>query len=68
MARMQEAEKPASIRVEDYTDEKNVGVGHGGDYSGAVKKTSKEEIKLVRKLDIRIMGVLWAMYFLVSAR
>ncbi|KAH7125225.1 major facilitator superfamily domain-containing protein [Dendryphion nanum] len=36
----------------------------GADYSGAVKKTSPEEIKLVKKLDRRIMGILWAMYFL----
>ncbi|OAQ95017.1 MFS transporter [Purpureocillium lilacinum] len=34
------------------------------DYSGAVKKTSQEEIRLVRKLDYRIMPTLWAMYFL----
>jgi hypothetical protein len=35
-----------------------------GDYSGAVAKTDPEEMKLVRKLDIRIMSILWAMYFL----
>jgi hypothetical protein len=35
-----------------------------GDYSGAVAKTDPEEMKLVRKLDIRIMTILWAMYFL----
>lgn len=34
------------------------------DYSGAVKKTDPAEIKLVRKLDWRIMPTLWAMYFL----
>lgn len=34
------------------------------DYSGAVKKTDPEEIRLVRKLDYRIMPTLWAMYFL----
>jgi hypothetical protein len=34
------------------------------DYSGAVDKTSAEEIALVRKLDWRIMPTLWAMYFL----
>ncbi|KAH7081213.1 major facilitator superfamily domain-containing protein [Paraphoma chrysanthemicola] len=35
-----------------------------GDYSGAVAKTDPEEMKLVKKLDIRIMSILWAMYFL----
>lgn len=35
-----------------------------GDYSGAVAKTDPEEMKLVRKLDVRIMTILWAMYFL----
>ncbi|ORY71930.1 major facilitator superfamily domain-containing protein [Pseudomassariella vexata] len=35
-----------------------------GDYSGAVKKTDPLEIKLVRKLDYRIMPMLWAMYFM----
>lgn len=34
------------------------------DYSGAYKKSSPEEIRLVRKLDCRIMPTLWAMYFL----
>ncbi|KAF2015180.1 MFS general substrate transporter [Aaosphaeria arxii CBS 175.79] len=43
-------------------DSKNV--ESGADYSGAVKKTSPEEIALVRKMDIRIMSILWAMYFL----
>ncbi|KAL9949168.1 hypothetical protein D7B24_008728 [Verticillium nonalfalfae] len=36
----------------------------GADYSGAVKKTSPEEIALVRKLDWHIMPTLWSMYFL----
>lgn len=31
----------------------------GSDYSGAVKKTSAEEISLVRKLDLRVMPTLW---------
>lgn len=35
-----------------------------GDYSGATAKTSPEEIRLVRKLDMRIMPIMWAMYFL----
>ena len=35
-----------------------------GDYSGAVAKVDEREIALVRKLDLRIMPTLWAMYFL----
>ncbi|SPO06283.1 related to putative tartrate transporter [Cephalotrichum gorgonifer] len=35
-----------------------------GDYSGAVAKSDPAEIALVRKLDFRIMPILWAMYFL----
>ena len=38
------------------------------DYSGAAKKSSPEEIALVRKLDIRIMPTLWCMYFLNYVR
>ncbi|CAJ2504960.1 Uu.00g123540.m01.CDS01 [Anthostomella pinea] len=33
------------------------------DYAGAQAKTDPLEIKLVRKLDMRIMPVLWLMYF-----
>ncbi|KAF2004060.1 MFS general substrate transporter, partial [Amniculicola lignicola CBS 123094] len=43
--------------------EKNV-QAEARDYSGAVKKTDVAEIKLVRKMDIRIMTILWAMCFL----
>ncbi|KAL0783728.1 hypothetical protein CaCOL14_001634 [Colletotrichum acutatum] len=35
-----------------------------GDYSGAHEKTDPAEIALVRKLDRRIMPILWAMYFM----
>jgi len=34
------------------------------DYSGFAKKSDPREIALVRKLDIRIMGSLWSMYWL----
>ncbi|KAJ5103812.1 hypothetical protein N7532_004341 [Penicillium argentinense] len=34
------------------------------DYSGATAKTDPAEIRLVRKLDMRIMPIMWAMYFL----
>lgn len=40
-------------------DEKGRVAEPGADYSGAVKKTSAEEIALVRKLDLRIMPTLW---------
>jgi hypothetical protein len=50
--------------VETATMHEKDAVAQGGDYSGAVKKTSEEEIRLVRKLDWRIMPTLWAMYFL----
>jgi len=36
----------------------------GADYSGAVSKTDTAEIALVRKLDMRVMPALFAMYFL----
>ncbi|KFA71228.1 hypothetical protein S40288_03857 [Stachybotrys chartarum IBT 40288] len=60
-------QKPEENRVEMQSEplEKGVGImGEVADYSGAVKKTSAEEIRLVRKLDFRIMPTLWAMYFL----
>lgn len=34
------------------------------DYSGAATKSDPTEIALVRKLDMRIMPTLWAMYFM----
>jgi hypothetical protein len=34
------------------------------DYAGATAKTNPVEIALVRKLDLRIMPALWAMYFM----
>lgn len=58
------SEKPAEIHVEDTVTE-NHKLEDGGDYSGAIAKTDPKEIALVKKLDIRIMGILWAMYFLV---
>lgn len=58
--------KPNDDLVETPTVESGdlKGVREGADYSGAVQKTSPEEIKLVRKLDLRIMPTLWCMYFL----
>lgn len=60
-----EAEKPSNVQVEDAMTEHHK-LEDGGDYSGAVVKTDPKEIALVKKLDLRIMGILWAMYFLVS--
>lgn len=53
--------KPVDNFVETSTgyDEKGGMLQEGADYSGAVKKTSPEEIALVRKLDWRIMPTLW---------
>jgi hypothetical protein len=34
------------------------------DYAGAAAKTDPEEIRLVRKLDYRILPILFVMYFL----
>ncbi|KAI2003415.1 hypothetical protein LOZ51_000493 [Ophidiomyces ophidiicola] len=50
---------PASDRVEIETvvegDEKATAKEQKRDYAGAVEKTDPEEIRLVRKLDYRIM-------------
>ncbi|KAM0323837.1 hypothetical protein ACHAQA_008415 [Verticillium albo-atrum] len=58
--------KPSDDFVEKSGDssETEKGLREGADYSGAVKKTSAEEIALVRKLDWHIMPTLWSMYFL----
>ncbi|KAJ4319521.1 hypothetical protein N0V94_003856 [Neodidymelliopsis sp. IMI 364377] len=58
-----DAEKSSQTQVEDAMTEEHK-IETGRDYSGAVAKTDEKEIALVRKLDIRIMGILWAMYFL----
>lgn len=34
------------------------------DYAGGSSKTNPLEIALVRKLDLRIMPTIWAMYFM----
>ncbi len=59
------SEKPSEVQVEDTGIEKHNPKG-GADYSGAVAKTDPKEITLFKKLDIRMMSILWAMYFLVS--
>jgi hypothetical protein len=59
-----------NMSVADHVEKSGVLMDPEADYSGAVKKTDQAEIRLVRKLDFRIMPILWAMYFLnyVSAR
>lgn len=47
--------KPVDTFVEQGDPEKDGVNRENADYSGAVKKSSPEEIALVRKLDIRIM-------------
>jgi hypothetical protein len=53
-----------NMSVADHVEKSGVLVDPEADYSGAVKKTDQAEIRLVRKLDFRIMPTLWAMYFL----
>lgn len=49
--------QPATSHEEDVSN-------HHHDYAGAQAKTDPAEILLVRKQDLRIMPVLWFMYFL----
>jgi hypothetical protein len=63
MVATDDVEKKASYEVEDNLEILSTR-NPKGDYSGAVAKTDEVEIKLVRKLDRRIMPTLWAMYFL----
>jgi hypothetical protein len=53
--------KPITYHLEEKVE---LAATHNGDYSGAVAKTDPVEIRLVKKLDWRIMPTLWAMYFL----
>lgn len=58
-------EKPDVSQQENYVDEESDGKRNVNlDYSGAHAKTDPAEIKLVRKLDIWIMPMLWLMYWL----
>ena len=62
MSTSTEPEKSTAMQIEDSTmEDENL---KQGDYSGAVTKTDKAEIALVRKLDMRIMPTLFCMYFL----
>lgn len=53
-----------NAHVEDVDSLKMANEKSQGDYSGATAKVDPAEIRLVRKLDFRIMPILWAMYFL----
>jgi len=58
-------EKVSAVMIEDINnDEFEKKAPVKVDYSGASEKTDPAEIALVRKLDIKIMGLLWAMYWL----
>lgn len=58
-------EKPEALHREDTLgDAKQQQLPRDGDYSGARKKTDPAEIRLVRKLDMWIMPILWLMYWL----
>lgn len=52
-----------NIEMEDDIEKVDV-KNSNADYSGAKSKTDQKEIGLVRKLDLRIMPILWAMYFM----
>jgi hypothetical protein len=64
MASTQGLEKP-EVEIIDHRDVALKAVSaEAHDYSGAAAKSDPAEIALVRKLDMRIMPMLWAMYFL----
>lgn len=55
--------KEVHLEVQPATSNDDAGKHHH-DYAGAQAKTDPAEICLVRKQDMRIMPVLWIMYFL----
>ncbi|KAL1612083.1 hypothetical protein SLS60_000306 [Paraconiothyrium brasiliense] len=59
----QEKHVPGAVEKQDEVLEKP-DVENRGDSTGAVAKTDPEEIRLVRKIDWRLMPTLWIMYFL----
>ena len=69
MTLARDVEKDEVMEVEvAYSDKTRAEAEPKGDYSGAVAKTDKVEIALVKKLDRRILPVLWAMYFLYAVK
>lgn len=63
-ANLPEAEMVESLNDSKEITDSDVERNAAADYSGAVKKTDPKEIALVKKLDYRIMPILWAMYFM----
>lgn len=59
---VKELDKPQSVQMEIAGD--SLSPQAVGDYSGAVSKSNAAEIALCRKLDRRILPILWAMYYL----
>ncbi|KAF2725452.1 MFS general substrate transporter [Polychaeton citri CBS 116435] len=58
------AGKSGTLQREYTLDEEGKVAVSNVDYSGAHEKTDPKEIKLVRKLDMYIMPMLWVMYWL----
>ena len=66
---VKENEKPGSIEMEEVALREGVhSCEDKADYSGAVAKTDAAEIALCRKLDRRVLPILWAMYYLYVMR
>lgn len=55
----------AEMEVASKHDEQDV--QKKADYAGAVSKTDAAEIALCRKLDRRVLPVLWTMYYLYGS-
>jgi len=61
---VKDPEKPQSVQLEIASAGDIPSPQQEGDYSGAVSKSNAAEIALCRKLDRRILPILWAMYYL----
>ncbi|KAJ4389029.1 hypothetical protein N0V93_006491 [Gnomoniopsis smithogilvyi] len=59
-----EDSKHAELHLEVQPAQSRDDIAKDYDYAGAQAKTDPAEIRLVRKQDLRIMPVLWIMYFL----
>jgi hypothetical protein len=54
----------AEFKEMEVASESDTPTQQQGDYSGAIAKTDADEIALCKKLDRRVLPVLWAMYYL----
>lgn len=61
---IRDPEKPQTVEMEVVSSGDSLSPQPEGDYSGAVSKNNAAEIALCRKLDRRILPILWAMYYL----